>query len=198
MQKTWDAGIVLVFTSFQSAMLIRYINHILWVCLLSTNMWISGTWHHLQLSCSFVVNSNSVPLSREVGRLNYFTHGVCLIRHLTLFMALKLHWWIPDLYIHVFIHKTFSFTFGWSILILFLARCCVSLPGKHQQVHLGLPEGCRNLPKYWSIHCYIWATESSVWGWLWSMWCRLDCWPDSEVSWVLIICYELMYFKQHC
>lgn len=59
-----DTGIVLVFTALQSAqplfqlsaMLIRTINHIFCACLLSTNMGISGPWHHLQLSRSFVVN----------------------------------------------------------------------------------------------------------------------------------------------
>lgn len=95
-----DTGIVLVFTGLQSAqplfqlsaMLIRTINHILCVCLLSTNMGISGPWHHLQLSCSFVVNCRvfrlstwfiaKFLLSKEAERLNYFTHGVCFIRHL--------------------------------------------------------------------------------------------------------------------
>lgn len=58
------ARIVLVFTGVQSAqplfqlsaMLIMTINHIFCVYLLSTNMGISGPWHHVELSCLFVVN----------------------------------------------------------------------------------------------------------------------------------------------
>lgn len=40
-------------------------------------------------------------------------------------------------------------------LLKIVSRCCVSLPGKHQQVHFGLSEGHPSLPRYWSNHCYI-------------------------------------------
>lgn len=71
-------------------------------------------------------------------------------------------------------------------LFIFLDRCGVSLPDKRQQVQLGLPGGGPNVPRYWSNHCYLWAAESRLRGWIWSVWCRLACWADSRVSCGLI------------
>lgn len=67
----------------------------------------------------------------------------------------------------------------------FVNRCCVSLPGKQQQVLSGLSGSHPSLQTYWSNHRYIWSTESGLWRRLWSVWCWLDCWPNSEVSCIL-------------
>lgn len=80
----------------------------------------------------------------------------------------------------------------------FANRCGIPLPDKHQQVQFGLPGRGPNVPRYWSNHCLLWPAESSLRGWIWSVWCWLACWPDSRVSCILMLKSAIIHYRNDC
>lgn len=150
------------------------IDHHFGICLPSANMGILGPWHHLWLSDSFCgwlqhfsfqkaqpVDPNCVP--NETWPKMYCSE-IALMSWNYVIEQQK-----HNMTDHVFLSQ-------------FVARCCVSLQGKQEQVLFWLSRCHPGLSKYRSNHRYLWPTESSLWGWLWSVWCWLDRWPNSEVS----------------
>lgn len=62
------------------------------------------------------------------------------------------------------------------------SRCGVPLQSSHQPLHFGFCWSCGGVSCCWRHHRYTWTTHGCFRGRSQPMWCRLDCWPVSQVN----------------
>lgn len=163
-----------------TAILIRFIAHLIWICFKATIMGVDG----------MSPRSNECP--NTACFINLFISNLQTSSGQKQFALVFMFMVVTDNNdsntIWPFLMKLLmdgmvfvricSFLF---VLFVFLNRRGVSLQVKVQQIHSELYTSCADLQRRWSHHCYSRPAESCLSGWIWSVWCWLDCRSNSEV-----------------